>query len=92
MTTENKQLSPEKKERKSRECLERNKIETLKFSRGGKSYKFILDTRNTENSPGIKLWGIIDFLVRIRGYILLSNKMFAQQKRRMMLSKEIQNT
>lgn len=65
----------------AREKLENRGIETLTYERKGEDQKYILDTRGTENYPGIRLWGFIDYLVKFRGFSLLTEKSFDHAKK-----------
>ena len=61
--------------------LEKRGIKTLSYDKGGVSQRFILDTRNTENYPGLKLWKFIDYLVTFRGFSFLTEKSFEDAER-----------
>ena len=64
------------REEKALKSLDRNGIKNVQYNRGGTVYQYILDPRDTEHGAGKFLWGLLDFLMKHRDFIMLSKADF----------------
>ena len=70
----------QKKERDAIDSLNRNGIEVFEYTEGNTMYQYILDPKDTEHGAGNFLWGLLDFLVKHRDYVILPKADFIGKK------------
>lgn len=68
-----------KKEEEATASLKRNGIDVLEYTKGNVMYQYILDPKDTEHGAGNFLWGLLDFLVKYRDYMILSEVDFKEK-------------